>query len=249
VHFLVLLFLTLSAKAQTQQSDDPALAAARELAIAHSKSVSIVAERVFASFLPQPAEAAPFTHALVGRFQEIYAEVAMPIFARRLTVEEMRLLTEEFNRPVYQTYMAALGEAMKVWMPCVFLKPDALPKPPELRTAEHQRLARQLLLQLPDRYLAPSKSGAEPNQPQPHLPKKMQEDFDRFQEKWDKRMSCFQDGATAVLAEHLTIEDLKELISLEQSQPVQKLDTVLDEVHKQLLPKLTEEGQKMFGER
>jgi hypothetical protein len=237
VHFLLLLFLTLSAKAQTQQSDDPALAAARELAIAQSKIASIIAK---GSFVPLAG---------TGRFQEIYTEVAIPIFARRLTAEEMRLLTQEFNRPVFQTFMVALGEVMMVWMPCSMSKIDALPKPKEPRTAEHQRLARQLWLLQYDEYATPSESGAEPDQPQPPLPKKMQEELDRFQEERDKRKNCFGDGAVAVLAERLTIEELKALISLERSQPVQKLNPVLDEVHRQLWSKVTEEVQKMMGER
>ena len=263
VHFLLLLFLTLSAKAQTQQSDDPALVAARELAIAHFKTVNIVGEHFFASFSPHPAEVA---HFMFGHFQEIYTEVAIPIFARRLAAEEMRLLTQEFNRPVYQTFMVALGEAMMVWKPwkpCTSLEMDALPKPQELRRAEHQRLARQLWQLLADGYAAPSESGAEPNQPQPRLPKKLQEDFDRSHEdmtynrftfpwpitRMGKRMNCQDDGAVAVLAEHLTIEDLKALISLEQSQPMQKLNTALDEVHWQLALKAVEDAQKKSRQR
>lgn len=49
---LFLLFLAQNTKAQTP--DEPVIAVARELADTYSKTVSIVGQRLFGSFLPQP---------------------------------------------------------------------------------------------------------------------------------------------------------------------------------------------------
>jgi hypothetical protein len=247
VFVLFLLILAQSPKAQTQQLDESIITAARELANTNSKMISILAKRFFLSFFPQPPDkVAPLVQALAGRFEEIYADVATPIFARRMTVQEMRLLTEEFKAPVSQALIAALAESVAIWMSCMRSELGALPRPEEPASQEQNRLAQQLwMLQNETNSVPPTTSGEPAHPPSA----KIRQEMERFQEEWRKRSNCIDDGATAVLAKRLTVEELKALIALEQSQPVQKLNSVMEEVNQQLGLKMVEEIPKIFGAR
>ena len=248
VFVLFLLFLAQSTKGQTQQSDEAAIEAARELANTSSKTISILAERLFISFLPrlQHDKAAPFVQALAARLEEIYVEVATPIFARRMSTEEMQLLTKEFKTPVFQTFTAALAEGTAIMMPCMLSELGALPKPEEPSSEEQHSLARQLWLLQGEANSVPPNAADEPAYP-PSA--KLQEQMERFQEETRKRFNCIEDGSTALLANRLTVEELRAMIALEQSQPMQKLNSVMEEVKQQLGSKLVEEIPKIFGAR
>jgi hypothetical protein len=123
VYALFLLLPVHNTRAQALQTDELAIAAAKELAETYSKAN--------VPFLP-------------GRLRELYVDVATPIFARRLAAEDIRFLTDEFKAPVFQALTTALAESLAMIMPCLQSNLDALPKLQEPPAEERSRLARQL---------------------------------------------------------------------------------------------------------
>jgi hypothetical protein len=226
VYALFLLLPVHNTRAQALQTDELAIAAAKELAETYSKAN--------VPFLP-------------GRLRELYVDVATPIFARRLAAEDIRFLTDEFKAPVFQALTTALAESLAMIMPCLQSNLDALPKLQEPPAEERSRLARQLwALQQeanPSRYQTGSDAA------NPPIPEELQEQFARFQEEWRQRSNCIDDSTTAILATRLTGEDLKNMIALEQSAPMQKLNAVAEEVQEQLRLKLSAEFWESRGRR
>ncbi len=249
--FAVLLLLPAhSTKAQAPQEGAFPVAAARELAITYVNMIGILTERLFGSFLPpqqQPDKTTRFMQALSGRLQEIYVDVTTPIFARRLTAEDIRILTGEFKSPVFQAFTAALAEGTVTVMPCIWSDLRTLPKVQEAPSEKQRELARQLWTLQNEANSSPPQTGSEAANPP--VPEKLQEQIARLEEEWRKRSDCIDDNAIAVFATRLTAEDLKALIALEQSPSMQKLHSVMEEVEEQLGLQLAAEFQKFLNSK
>lgn len=254
-HFgcVLAVFLLLPAEgriARAAQPDESAVAAARELADTYSNMISLLSERLFVSFLPPQRDAANIAHmmrALVERFREIYIGIAAPIFARRLTIEDMQALTRDFKAPAFQTFTAAVADSTPIMISCMRSDLAALPKPQASPSEDRQRLARQLWVLQQEANPSPPQSGGDAVPPP--ASKKLQEEFARLEDEWRKRSDCIDDAATVLLATRLTADALKGLIALEQSPLVEKLNVVMEEVKEQFGQTLAEEFQKMFGVR